>query len=289
MPWATPRIYLLGIDPALVRSGRSCSDLKMRRLHERYAVTVDEFTDGVVPARQPLVLRGIASSWPLVVAARQHAHRCMNLLSGRADSVPVEILRLEPHHQGRFHYGADGRSLNFVRGRATLATFLAALREQEDEPEPYSLVVQAIPAERYVPGFEQAHPLPVAWAHAKPRLWIGTAAKVATHCDPVDNLAVVAAGRRKFTVFPPDAEPSLYLGPDHPTPAGTPISMVHLTKPDLVHYPEFALALESAQEGELLPGDAIFIPRGWFHHVEALESFNVLVNYWDYSPAPANQ
>jgi quercetin dioxygenase-like cupin family protein len=35
-----------------------------------------------------------------------------------------------------------------------------------------------------------------------------------------------------------------------------------------------------AMEAELSPGDAIFIPMGWFHHVEALERFNVLVNYW---------
>jgi hypothetical protein len=38
--------------------------------------------------------------------------------------------------------------------------------------------------------------------------------------------------------------------------------------------------LEVAQEVELVPGDALFIPRDWYHHVEALERFNVLVNYW---------
>jgi hypothetical protein len=31
---------------------------------------------------------------------------------------------------------------------------------------------------------------------------------------------------------------------------------------------------------ELGPGDAIFIPSMWWHHIEALDAFNVLVNYW---------
>ena len=31
---------------------------------------------------------------------------------------------------------------------------------------------------------------------------------------------------------------------------------------------------------ELQPGDAILIPSMWWHYVESLDSFNVLVNYW---------
>ncbi len=202
------------------------------------------------------------------------------MLSTQATDAPVEILRADPEEQGRFHYAPDGQSLNFVRGRASLPVFLAALREQEAEAKPYSLVVQGLLAERLVPGFADAHPMPFVPSAAEPRLWIGNAAKVATHNDPTHNIAVVAAGRRRFTLFPPEAEADLYMGPAHPTPAGTPVSMVHVTAPDFDRYPLFASALESAQAAELSPGDAIFIPRNWFHHVEALERFNMLVNYW---------
>lgn len=204
----------------------------------------------------------------------------MAMLAVRAVKAPVDVLRADPEEQGRFHYRADGRSLNFSRGQADLSAFLKALDEHQAWTEPYAIVTQGLIAEQYLPGFRQAHPMPLVPASAEPRLWIGNAAKVATHNDPVDNLAIVAIGRRRFTLFPPDAEPNLYMGPAHPTPAGTPVSMVHVTAPDLDLFPLYAQALECAEEAELSPGDAIFIPRDWFHHVEALDTVNMLVNYW---------
>jgi hypothetical protein len=204
----------------------------------------------------------------------------MATLLAHANGVEGDVLRADPEQEGRFHYNPDGQSLNFIRGRGNLAGLIAGLREQENAERPYAMVAQGLIADRHIPGFAKAHPMPLVSASAEPRLWIGNAATVATHNDPIENVAVVAAGRRRFTLFPPDAEPNLYMGPKQPTPAGTPVSMVHVTAPDLERYPLFAEALESAQEAELSPGDAIFIPRDWFHHVESLERFNMLVNYW---------
>ncbi|NUT01074.1 MAG: cupin-like domain-containing protein [Sphingomonas sp.] len=248
----------------------------MRQIALFEAPTPEQFRADILPRGEPAVLRAVASHWPLVAAGK----RWMDLLAARANDQPVEILRSDPDEQGRFHYSADGRSLNFVRGRASLPTFLAALREQASEQRPYAMVAQGLVAERHVPGFAASHPMPLVPASALPRLWIGNAAKVATHNDPAHNVAVVAAGRRRFTLFPPSAQDDLYMGPAHPTPAGTPVSMVHVTAPDLNRFPRFASALRVGQEAELGPGDAIFIPKDWFHHVETLEPFNLLVNYW---------
>jgi len=252
----------------------------MRQIPEWEAPAPEEFRTAIIPRGRPAVLRGLAAEWPFVLIAKRDPLRLMTILGESASAKSVDILRADPAEEGRFHYRPGGKSLNFDRGRASLPAFLAALHEQSSAKHPYALVAQGLLGDQHVPGFSKYHSMPLVPPGIAPRLWIGNASKVATHNDPVDNVAVVAAGRRRFTLFPPEAEPDLYMGPAHPTPAGTPVSMVHVTAPDLDRFPRFAAALEAGEEAELNPGDAIFIPRDWFHHVEALAPFNMLVNYW---------
>ncbi len=61
---------------------------------------------------------------------------------------------------------------------------------------------------------------------AQSRVWLCNRSEVATHFDLSDNIAVVALGRRRFTLFPPTATADLYVGPFNNTlPAGQPVSM----------------------------------------------------------------
>ena len=266
-----------GANGTLMSSSRTET---LAPIPERPAPTPEQFRDEILPRRQPVVMRDVAREWPLVIAAREDPHKAMSLLETGTNARETGVLRADPSEEGRFHYGKDVHSFNFIRGQGNVAGIIAGLREQESSYRPYALAAQSMLADRHFPGFSVSHPMPLVPAEAAPRLWIGNEAKVATHNDAVDNVAVVAAGRRRFTLFPPSAEADLYMGPNDPTPAGTRISMVHVTAPDLDRYPRFAMALESALEAELSPGDAIFIPRDWYHHVEALDRFNVLVNYW---------
>jgi hypothetical protein len=124
---------------------------------------------------------------------------------------------------------------------------------------------------------------------APAKLWIGNAAHVAPHYDLKENIACVAVGRRRFTLFPPEQLPNLYVGPLDKTPAGAPISLVAVADPDLEKYPLYADALAAAQSAELDPGDVIYIPYMWWHGVQALEPFNILVNYWWNDHEPRSQ
>jgi len=232
-------------------------------------------------AAEPAILKDIAVDWPIVRAADPAAY-----LRAMATGNPVQFMRAPPEVEGRLHYGAQIGMRNFAAAQAPLGAFLDLLAREEGSDRPDALAAQGLNAGDLVPGFAEANRLAILPSAIRPRLWIGNAAKVAIHHDPSENVAVVAAGRRRFTLFPPEQVGNLYMGPFNPTPAGVQVSMVHLTAPDLDRYPRFADALEAAQTAELAPGDAIYIPYQWYHHVEALSPFSMLVNYW-WDAAPA--
>ena len=81
----------------------------------------------------------------------------------------------------------------------------------------------------------------------------------------------------------PEQVENLYVGPLDKTPSGQAISVVDFNNPDFERYPKFREALKSAVTYELEPSDAIFVPSMWWHHVESLSDFNLLVNYWWWS------
>ena len=116
-------------------------------------------------------------------------------------------------------------------------------------------------------------------ARAAARIWLGHAANIACHYDTLDNIACVVAGRRRFTLYPPAAIADLYVGPIDNTMAGQPVSLAAAT-PDAARFPRFAAAQERALTANLAPGDALYLPKLWWHRVESTAPFNVLVNYW---------
>ncbi|MES2441616.1 MAG: cupin-like domain-containing protein [Pseudomonadota bacterium] len=245
----------------------------MNPIRAWHDVTPDTFQQ-IRAAAEPAVLKAVAAGWPLVRAADP-----AGWLRERAHAGPVRYMQAPPEVEGRMHYGATIGTRNFARREAPFAAFLDALDAEAGKARPDALALQGLPAPGLLPGFAEAHRLDFV-PDVVPRLWIGNAAKVAVHHDPTENVAVVAAGRRRFTLFAPEQVGNLYMGPFDPTPAGVQVGMAHVTAPDFERYPRFAAALAAAQTADLEPGDALYIPYQWYHHVEALDGFNILVNYW---------
>lgn len=243
-------------------------------------VTPAVFADEIVPAYQPVVLRGLVRHWPAVAAGRGGAATMAAYIRGFGGGRPAAIMVAGPAERGRFFYTPDMTGFNFSRAQVPLPILLDQLVAQADDPAAPAIYAGAASAPDAFPGWVEANPLSLATPDAIPRLWIGNASRVSTHYDVSSNIAVVVAGRRRFVLFPPDQGPNLYVGPLDRTIAGQPTSMVDLEEPDLARYPRFAEAQAVMQVAELEPGDAIFVPSLWWHDVRASGPLNVLVNYW---------
>ncbi|WP_404337343.1 cupin-like domain-containing protein [Sphingomonas sp. MMS12-HWE2-04] len=229
----------------------------------------------------PVILRGLVRDWPVVAAGAVSSDTLVEYLAGFDRGGVAEAFVGPPSIRGRFFYSPDLRGFNFERRRGAFGELLRYILGLAGKPEVPSVYAGAVETARTLPGFAAANSLPLAEARGgTPRIWVGNASIISTHFDASDNIACVAAGQRRFTLFPPDQVHNLYVGPFDHTVAGQPTSMVDLKAPDFDRYPRFRDALAAAQTAELGPGDALYIPALWWHQVEALSDVNVLVNYW---------
>jgi len=235
----------------------------------------------------PKVVRGLVSGWPLVAAARRSAAEAVACLKQFDRSgMPVTATTAPPQVRGRVFYNEDMTGFNFRREQIPLKVVLDTLLKYLPAAEPPSIYVASTTLDSFLPGFRQQHPLEIGQPDPLASIWIGNRSRIAAHHDVPDNLACVAAGRRRVTLFAPEQVGNLHVGPLDFTPAGQAVSLVDFAVPDLERFPRFDEALAHAQVAELEPGDAVFIPSLWWHHMEGLEPFNVLVNYW-WRPVPA--
>lgn len=230
-------------------------------------------------ARSPFVIRDLVAHWPLVQAGLQSPRSARAYLLERARDVPFAVSVGPPGHDGRMFYDA-AMAMNFQMARGKLVDIFGSIDANEDRVHPPSMYLASIDVPGHFDGVDRENALDLGSREPLTSLWIGTPTRIAAHNDFPDNLACCVAGRRRFTLFPPDQFRNLYLGPIDNTPAGRAVSMIDFHAPDFAAYPDFAKALEHAQVAELEPGDALFIPSMWWHHVEGLSAFNILLNYW---------
>jgi hypothetical protein len=233
-----------------------------------------------LPAGQPVVIRGLVKDWPIVQAGIAGPLAFANYLKQFDRGYDVNTVAGPPSIKGRIFYNVDMSGLNCRMGQAKLSASLDYLLDHlDDDPAP-TLAIQSVIVPQYLAGLEQANPLALLKGITEPRIWIGGKATVAAHFDPSENIACCLTGRRRFTLFPPAQVANLYVGPFESTPAGAVISMVDFNAPDYEKYPRFKMAEEAALVADLEPGDAIYIPYLWWHHVVAQEGLNALMNYW---------
>jgi len=215
-----------------------------------------------------------------VQKAKQSAGDSIDYLSQFDSGVPLTVFTSPAENKGRVFYNQDYSGFNFANQKADLSQVFAQLIEHSDNSQAPMVYVGSTNIDHWLPGFRKNNDLALSEHKPVVSIWLGNRSRIAAHYDFPTNIACCGAGRRRVTLFPPGQLENLYVGPVDFTPAGQPISLVDFAEPDYHRFPRFRDALKSAMVVELEPGDALLIPSMWWHHIEALESFNVLVNYW---------
>jgi hypothetical protein len=245
---------------------------------ERSIWSQDDFR-AMMEACRPAVLRGFVAHWPAVAAASRSPAVFCDYLKRFDTGGTMDALVGPPHIAGKYYYGEDFKGFNFERRPMTFAAALDAIVAGLDQPDSPSIYAGSIPIDKQIPGFMRENQMP--WLPSVlPRIWVGHASNISSHYDAMENIACVVAGRRRFTLYAPELIGRLYIGPIDKTMAGQPVSLAASSPPDDAKYPLFKDIRDRALVAELEPGDAIFLPKLWWHQVEGLSAFNTLVNYW---------
>jgi Cupin-like domain len=239
-----------------------------------------QFLREVVEPCLPVVLRGLVKDWPIVAAARVSPSAVQDHLSSLVQGGEVEAFYGATAIAGKYFYSEDLKGFNFERRRMKLAAAIESIVSALETPDSPSIYVGSVPTSDFLPGFAALNPMPLLSPAVGPRIWMGHAAHVSAHYDAVDNLACVAAGLRRFTLFAPQLIDKLYVGPIDNTMAGQPVSLAASAAPDPDRFPLFEDIVDQSLVAELAPGDALYLPKLWWHKVESTAPFNVLVNYW---------
>ncbi|WP_448556789.1 cupin-like domain-containing protein [Thalassotalea montiporae] len=242
-------------------------------------IRADNIPDWIYAEEQPVVLKNFGESWPLVQAGADSEQKAAECLLSFYNGRPVNACHLPAEENGRVFYNERIDGFNFQPSRVPLQQVLAYLLSSQEE-KPAGMYVGSTEVESYFPGFKTAHASALDAFSPLTSLWIGNKSRVAAHYDFPHNIACAMVGKRRFTLFPPEQVVNLYPGPMEFAPGGQDVSMVDFANPDFEQFPNFKVALEHAQVAELEAGDAVFIPSMWWHHVEALSSFSVLLTHW---------
>lgn len=116
----------------------------------------------------------------------------------------------------------------------------------------------------------------------KPRFWLGPKDSLSSlHFDMPFNFFVQIYGRKQWTIIPPTQSKNLYYPCSQLTSQFLHWSPVDIEFPDLERFPLFAHVKPIRFIVE--PGQMLFIPCSWWHHVRSLEA-SISLNFFWFEP-----
>lgn len=235
--------------------------LDVRPLPRSAASSRSEFFERWVAPRQPVVLAGLVADWPAVGRwSLEHLASAYPAVAVTTAQVAGGVVVMD-------------RQRGLIQESEQIHAFIAALRAGARDRylmAPLSELPAALRADAPPP----AHLHGTTIQNAK--LWIGATGFVSSlHRDLADNLHAQVSGRKRFTLVAPRQSACVYPNSLFDgVPNGCRVDVEH---PDYARFPRLREA--EMFVAELGPGDVIYIPRGWWHHVRTLE-LSISVNFW---------
>ena len=226
------------------------------RVEKRAHVSRDEFTERYVRGSRPLVLTELARDWPALGRwspadlKQRFGHAEVEIQSGRQADAQYEQNKLALRRTVRLGDFVD----QVVAGGPTNDHYLTANNEVLRRPE-------------FAPLLDDIGSLPDycdrAQLAARSSFWFGPGGTVTPlHHDTIMLMHTQVVGRKRWRFISPLETPRLYN-------FNGVFSQVDLDRPDLARYPLFGEA--TVLDIVLEPGETVFLPLGWWHHVTSLE------------------
>jgi len=241
--------------------------------------------DEIVQAEEPVIFRGAAKHWGLVQSGLASEAEAMDYMQAFHANKKMLAFIGEPDIDGYFFYNEALTGINFKTEWLSLADFFDGVKSSFESDAAKSFFIGSSTVDESFPEFRKENDILLAdeiFEKNKPivSVWFGNRTVTPAHYDYTHNIACNLVGKRRFTLFPPEQVANLYPGPLEPTPGGQVVTMADLRNPDFQKFPRLNDAFAAAQVAELEPGDILYYPPMWWHQVESLGAFNVMMNYW---------
>ena len=246
-------------------------------LTEYSDVSPFNISNSVANSNKPVVLRGFGKDWPVVSAAKLSVNAATEHIASTYSGAPLNACYLPAAANGRVFYDQNYTAFNFENRRVDFQNFVEDLLGCDDASTIY---IGSTELARLFPRLKSECEIDHPLANGLVNIWLGGRTNVSAHYDVQQNLACCLVGRRQFRLYPPGQVSSLYPGPLHFSPGGREISLVDASKPDYERFPRYKEAEKHSVSVVLEPGDALIIPSLWWHQVEGLDAFNVLLTHW---------
>jgi LPS sulfotransferase NodH len=231
-------------------------DSRARTIERRANLRRDEFRDRYYSANRPVIIRDLMTGWKAVTGWTP------DYLKSVAGTAPVEVMTgrdADPHHEvnGRRHR-TELTFADYVdmvcSGKVTNDYYMVANNGFLQRPQAQPLLRDIVP----LPDF-----LDPARCPRQCFLWFGPAGTVTRlHHDTSNILLAQVVGRKRYRMIPPAQWHYVYNS------AGV-FADVDGENPDIARHPRFRHA--SVVDVVVGPGEALFMPVGWWHHVRALD------------------